>query len=70
MLVVVNFKALLLVQFLALEPNFLHQNVCRTVAKVIISVSQVNLYCFELRKIRISVAPSRKIWNYAMVTFT
>ena len=32
------------------EPNFLHQNVCRTIAKVIISVSQVNLYCFELRK--------------------
>ena len=52
----------------AVEPNFLHQNVCFTVAKVIISVSQVNIYCFELRKMRTSVAPSRKIWNYIMVT--
>ena len=50
------------------EPKFLNQNVCRTVAKVIISVSQVNLYCFELRKMRISAAPSRKIGKYAMVT--
>ena len=37
------------------------------VAKVIISVSQVNLDCFELHKMRISAAPSRKIWNYAML---
>ena len=50
------------------EPNFSHQNVCRTVAKVIISVSQVNRYCFKLRKIQISAAPSRKIVKYAMVT--
>ena len=33
-----------------IEPNFLQQNVCRTVAEVKISVSQVNLNCFELRK--------------------
>ena len=51
------------------EPIFLHQNVCRTVAKVIISLLQVNLYCFALRKMRISVAPSRKIGNFAMVTY-
>ena len=68
-LVLVNFKAVLLAQFLVVVPNFLHQNVCRTVANVIISVSQVNRYCFELRKMRISAAPSRKIGNYAMVIY-
>ena len=67
-LVLVNFKAVLLAQFLVVELNFLHQNVCRIFAKVIISVSQVNRYCFELRKMRISAAPSRQIGNYAMVT--
>ena len=50
------------------EPIYSQQNVCLTVAKVIISMSQVNIFCFELRKMQISAAPSRKIGNYAMVT--
>ena len=67
MLVVVNFKALLLAQFLP-RTIFLTPKCLSYCCQSDISVSKVNLYCFELRKTRISSELSRNIGNYAMVT--
>ena len=67
MLVVVNFKALLLAQFLP-RTIFLTPKCLSYCCQSDISVSKVNLYCFELRKTQISSELSRNIGNYAMVT--